>query len=133
MESLLKFNHMVKNSLLDPSDPKYKPLYLANDFDRENRGIKKYLRKFNWFDPSENESDFSWKNEIPPSIRPKPQKKGRRKQLESRRAPSSVLFVPNTNGAVLLRRLEHLEDKLEKMTGYRVRMVEAAGRRHPPL
>ena len=47
MESLLKFNLMVKNSLLDPSNPKYRPLYLANDFDRENRGIKKFLRKFN--------------------------------------------------------------------------------------
>ena len=47
IEVLLKFKFMVENSLKSPQDPDYKPLYLSNSYDYVNRGIKKFLRRYN--------------------------------------------------------------------------------------
>ena len=52
VEALLKFQQMVKNSQLDHNDPKFKLLYLANDYNKVGRGIHKVLKLFDWFDPS---------------------------------------------------------------------------------
>ena len=41
--------------------------------------------------------------------------------------PISVLFVDNTAGGLLAKRLQKEEGKLGLMTGYRVRIAESAG------
>ena len=98
VEALLKFGQMVKNSKLSPSHQKYKPLYLANNYDAVNRGIRQYLRKFDWYDPDKSEVDFSWKKEILTFLKsPKRRVLGPKKELDP---PTSVLFVPNSNGGL---------------------------------
>ena len=42
IEALLKFKNMVQKSRKDPTDPDFKPLYLSSDYERVNRGIKKF-------------------------------------------------------------------------------------------
>ena len=51
--------------LKNPNDPNFKPLYLSNDYDQVNRGIRKFLRRYNWYDPELNDTDKSWKFEVP--------------------------------------------------------------------
>ena len=126
VEALLKFGQMVKNSVLNPSDPKFRPLYLANDYDAVNRGIKKYLRKFNWYDQDKSENDISWKKEIPECLKKSP-KTGGFGHKKDKKSPTSVLFVPNSNGGLLLKRLQQIEPKLERLSGYTVRPVESGG------
>ena len=65
IEALLKFKLMVSKSQKNPQDKNFKPLYLSNSYDQVNRGIKKYLRKFNWYDPELNDTDKSWMLELP--------------------------------------------------------------------
>ena len=68
VEGLLKFTHMVKISNFDPTDPRFKPLYMPNNYNEVGRAISKFLRKFNWYDPTENHSDNSWRTEIPHNL-----------------------------------------------------------------
>ena len=125
IEALLKFNLLVKKSGLDHNDPLYRPLYLSNDFDKENRGITKYLQKFNWHDPTTSQTDNSWKQDVPVEFKTlKAKGKTTKKPLLR---PSTVLFVPNSNQGILLDRLKHAEPMLSRLTGYSVRLVEASG------
>ena len=68
VEGWLKFEFMVKNSKLDPSNPDYKPLYMPNKFNEVGRASSKFMRRFNWYDPTDNPSNNSWKSEIPPNL-----------------------------------------------------------------
>ena len=58
IEGLLKFNKMVENSKLSPDSPDFKPLYLSNDYNKVERGISKFLRKYNWHDPTWHDFKF---------------------------------------------------------------------------
>ena len=125
LEALLKFNLLVKNSTLPPDHPSYKPLYLSNDFDRENRGLAKYLQKFNWHIPEASQSDNSWKLEVPVEF--KHPSLPKRFSSKPAHTPSTVLFVPNSHQGILLKKLEHAEPMLSRLTGYTCRLVEASG------
>ena len=52
---------------------------------------------------------------------------GKRNDAKPKLSPTSVMFVPNSYGGILTKKLEQLEPMLERLCGYRVRMVEAAG------
>ena len=106
IEALLKFNAIVEFSLLPADHPNYRPLYMSNEYDRNNRGIKKFLLKFNWFNPESNPALHAWKTEIPDYLKPSHVTSGKYKQNSSKFPCSSVLFVPNSNGSALLKRLE---------------------------
>ena len=93
---------MVANSKLDKSDSKYKPLYLANDFDKVNRGIQKFMKRYNWHDPEAEAKDISWKSQIPLSLKKNGPNKGKSRQNRDRIPPTTVLFVPNSHGGLLL-------------------------------
>ena len=69
VEGLLKFESMVKNSFLEESSPKFRPLYMANDYDRENRARDKFLKKFNWYDTEIEVDKNSWKADIPQALK----------------------------------------------------------------
>ena len=113
---------MVAKSLLPKEHPEYIPLYLSNDYNRVNRGIAKFLRKFNWFIPGSSKSDNSWKSEIPDDLKPKSPKLHHQPPT-----PQTVLFVPNSNQGILLKRLQEKEPQLMKLSGYSVSLVEASG------
>ena len=82
---------------------------------------------FNWYDPDSNDCDGSWMLELPRTKQNKPNFKGSSRNSDQNLAPSTVLFVPNTNEGVLAKRLEKLEPQLTRLCGYRARIVEARG------
>ena len=128
VEGLLRFNSLLDASLLPPDHPRYKPLYLSNSFDKVNRGIDKYLSKYNWYCPGNDPEAHAWKAEIPESLKPpRPTTKGKFKQSSQQIPCSTVLFVPNSNGAALIKRLEQKEPLLTRLTGFKVRLVESSG------
>jgi hypothetical protein len=43
-------------------------------------------------------------------------------------ATTTVIFVPNTKGGTLTRKLKEREDELSNVTGFRIRFQEAGGR-----
>ena len=102
---------MLEKSKLDPSDPAYRPIYLSNEFNKIERGKSKFLQAFNWYVPGTSQIDQSWKNQVPEYAKPSEKSKirGKFKQKSQFLAPSTVLFVPNTNGGVLLENLEKIE------------------------
>ena len=102
IEALLKFNNMVRKSQLPKDNPDFKPSYLNNDYEKVERGIQKHLRKFNWYDPSSNSTDSSWKNDISYVLREKSDKFGQRMQNV---APTTVIFVPNSNDGILTKKI----------------------------
>ena len=74
--------------------------------------------------------DQSWKAEVPVSARLANKKEGGGDKFGSKSkkmAPSTVLFVPNSNQGVLLSNLERIEPMLARLSGYSVKLVEAGG------
>ena len=124
VEALLKFTKMVEKSKLSKNDPNYKPLYLSNQYNKVERGVQKYLRSFNWYDPAMSFVDNSWKRDIPQNLRPNFKNVAPNMQNLS---TSSVLFVPNSNDGTLIKKLQEIEPKLVRLCGYRVNLVESGG------
>ena len=56
-------------------------------------------------------------------------RKGEHQKSEQEPPTISVMFVEQTVGGELARRLKESEDRISKLTGYRVRMVETGGSR----
>ena len=53
--------------------------------------------------------------------------KSKRKETIRKASPISVLFMDNTKGGLLSRKLQEADNRLSLMTNYRVRVVESAG------
>ena len=113
---------MKRLSQLDKDHPDYKPLYLSNNFNRESRKIDKFLAKDNWFIPGQRGSN-DWKCDVPQAMRKFRQQRGR----AASQVPSAVLFVPNSNKSILLKKLEQKEPLLARLSGYTIRLVESSG------
>ena len=56
-----------------------------------------------------------------------PASRKNKKDSLNNEAPISVLFIDNTKGGMLAKRLQSEESRLSTMTGYRIRVAEAAG------
>ena len=66
VEGILRFKSLKARDSLEHSDPNYRPLYLSNSFNKDQRKIAKFLSQFNWFVPGA--CDHSWKKEVPISL-----------------------------------------------------------------
>ena len=106
IEALLRFSQLEKNSLLPSDHPSFKPLYLSNSFDRENRGIAKFLSRYNWHNPNAISTDNSWRNLVPEDFKVSKSSRCSKFLPKSNLSPSTVLFFPNSNQGILLKRLE---------------------------
>ena len=49
------------------------------------------------------------------------------KEGKKKVAVSTVIFIPNTKGGILLTKLKEKEETLSELTGFRVKYAEAAG------
>jgi hypothetical protein len=113
-----KYERMARNNKLEESHPDYKPLHQPSGRCRM-RLKKKALAKENWF-KGNNKDENSPQEEF--------RKDGKRKPgTKDRKPPSTVMFIPNTKGGYLLKKIRENEDKLASLTGFRVSYSEAAG------
>ena len=88
------------------------------------RANQKAQKKSNWFKNKAQEQGFTptMSNGKFVSKKRKPVlKAGKKKQ------PSSVIFVPNTKGGILTKKLRENEDRLCDITGFRIKFQEAGG------
>ena len=83
-----------------------------------SRYKKKILAKTNWY---KNRSKTSGKGSS------KTKRKGNKK-IFTQSQVKAVLFVPRTKGGELAKKLRTEEEKLEGMTGYRLKIVERSGK-----
>ena len=100
----------------------FEPLYKTAKYDEENRQITKFLGKQNWFSQKKKKIG-GWRGKLEgvwkgpaPLQRPV-------KGLKY----TTVLQVPNSNNAALVKELARLEPKLAKLTKYSVKLVEKSG------
>ena len=104
-------------SRLLKTNPAYKPLYLGS-WNSQGRAKKKALQKNSWY-----------KNKEGGQKGPKPanKKKIGKGWKPKAKQPSSVIFVPNTKGGILIGKLREKEEELSKLTGFRIKYQEAGG------
>jgi hypothetical protein len=118
---IMKYERMVKNSRLDNSDEEYKPLHQPSGRCRNRLKIKALARE-NWFKGKEKDNE----DKSIPRINFKKDGNASAKPNE-RKQPSTVMFIPNTKGGLLVSKMKENEEKLAELTGFRISYTEAAG------
>ena len=126
----MRYENKLKISKLEKGDPLYRPLHQPSGRFVQ-RMKKKAMAKSNWYkDQSSNKEDEEQLTEL------KGGPKGRttkRKAIEYKKAgneevqTSTVMSVPNTKGAILINKLKEGEKIWLKISGFRVKYVEAGG------
>ena len=113
------YENKVRRSKLPQSSPGYMPLYTGS-FNSHGRARSKAQKKSNWYKSNKVKDGQDPANRKNRSIS---KKKGN--QTARKVQPSTVIFVPNTRGGLLTKKLK--EKELCKMTGLRVKFQEAGG------
>ena len=121
---ILKFEAKVRSSLLEKTDPLYKPLHQPSGKDKV-RQKRKAMARSDWFkDKERKESTSSACN----------RRIGKTKVRESgsikdgnEMENTTVMFVPNSKDGLLLKILKEREAILSKITGFRINFIEAGG------
>ena len=127
VQGVVKYLYKLKMSKLDKNEAGYNSLYLSKDYEEKKRQVKKHLAKTSWFKNNvahnEGSNVSDWKRELPKGWRGNDVKQ----RCVAGMNYTSVLQIPNTGGAVLFRKLIEEENKLAKLTGYNVKIVECSG------
>ena len=77
------------------------------------------MARDNWFKGSNTENDQNRKGY---------QRDGNKKsKSKDKKPPSTVMFIPNTKGGLLLKKMKDNEHKLADLTGFKISYTEAAG------
>ena len=133
VQGVVKYLWLVERSKLAVNDMGYKPLYLSKEHCEDERQIHKCQAKRQWFRSKKNKKDLGdssinycvkdWRQRL----------KGIWKGSGNSQRPvlvdgySTVINVPNTEGAILAKKLIEAERKLAKLTKYNVKVVEKSG------
>ena len=129
VQGVSKYLHKLKLSKLDEDDVQFEPLYKSKEYDEKGRQVKKFMAEMNWF-KNKNKQEvmtdsrkYDWKSILP--------ERWRGSTASQRPSPgmnfTSILKVPNTKGGALYRSLVKQEDKLARLSGYNVKIVESSG------
>ena len=135
VSGVTKYIFLLECSEKPDSDANYKPLYISKEYNESARQISKYLAKMGWYksknagkEKNENESGIrssveTWKERLQGGWR---DKEGSQESVEGREF-SSLVQVPSTKDAKLLKALIKLETKQAGITGYNVKITEKPG------
>ena len=84
------------------------------------------MARENWFKQKEKQEDES--ESLSNGMNLDDRKvKAINKDYVTRLEQTTVMFVPNTKGSILLKRLQAMEDEMAKLTGFRIKFQEAGG------
>ena len=133
IRGILRYESKLRNSRLEKRDPKYKPLHQPSGR-FAHRMKKKAMAKSQWYkdQPSGSESDEPRK-EMAGGKHGTVRKEMKVKAVDYMRdvkpeaEASTVMFVPNTKGGVLLRKFKGGEKTQSRMSGFMVKYAEAGG------
>ena len=121
----MRFEAKLMNSKLGKDNPRYKPLHQPSGRSKK-KWRNKVMKKTNWYrDGPRDDKDF----QQPGSLGGKGNKKSQKylKTGKSRMNTSTVMFVPNTKGGILLKKLKEMEEKLCILTGFKIKYSESGG------
>ena len=130
LQGLSKFVYMVQRSKLNKDNVRYAPLHRHRNFDCERRKLIKYTSQGLWYSDVNVKDEYrnNWKRWI--------KRKGwkninwnRRHSTQGKNGTpvTSVCFVPKTENAELIERLQAVEDNLQRDTGWKTKLVERPG------
>ena len=100
---------------------------------RNGKRLKDWKKKTGWFKPRRTKEDEERREEVGQEARRKEDARKEERKAKPRpptnnmKTPTSVLFIPRTNGGELLLRMREAEEKLEGAILTRVRLVEKCG------
>ena len=120
-----KFMFKRSISKLNVEDSNFKPLYFGKEFREAERQLQKQMSKSNWYKIKRCGGGSR------PGLKqllPKEWRGSNRAQAPLRGINySSLVQVPSTEGGLLLQRLVAEEDRIARLTGYNVKIVERSG------
>ena len=113
----------LKRSYLEAGNPDYQPMYMGAYWRKNLRKKEKLLSKNNRYKGKARSCD-GLETEIGQEGRKgKNMKAGNRKDTNC----STVVFVPNTKGGLLVRKLRKREAIMKDITGFGIKFMEAGG------
>ena len=119
-KGIRNFNEKVRRSQLPTGSPGYLPLYQGSNWRKNERSKEKAMKRKTWYMDGKKDN----------SKRPS-QKIGNKKRKVVQKAgkipTTTVVFVPNTKGGILVKKLKEKEDSMSDITGFRIRFQEAGG------
>jgi len=126
VHGVIKYLHKLKRSKGEVTNRDYKPLYLSKEYMEKDRQVNNYLARSTWFKKRDGcgiSAGSNWKKDIPVDWR------GSRSSQEPVQGINftSVIKIPNTRNGELYKRFVIEENKLAKITGYNVKLIESSG------
>ena len=129
-QGIRAFDAKVKRSRLDNHHPGFQPLFSKSAWKKDIRSREKALKRGNWFRGRVDKEPWE---ELPVpraggrTIRKMKKPFRKTGNAGMKRAAATVVFVPSTKGSLLLKSLREDEDRMEELTGFRVKYQEAGG------
>ena len=128
MKGIVKFERKLALSKLNKDDKSYKPLHNPSGTS-VSRFRKKMMSKQNWFREKEMDDEIGCGEKVSKGwkISDETVPKGCSIKNFKKTEQTTVMFVPNTKGSILLKRLQAREDEMANITGFRIKFQEAGG------
>ena len=129
VHGITKYLFKLEASKLNEKDQDFKPLYFNKYYREEERQVTKQMAKVNWYKKKNKDekslrgSKCGWKQRLPRQWKGSSRAQAPVRGMEY----SSLMQVPSTEGGLLLQKLVTEEDRLAKLTGYNVKIVERSG------
>ena len=126
-QGIRNFDDKVKRSRLETNHPGFQPLYPKAGWRKDLRSKEKAMKRGTWF--RGDQKDGNWKD-LSKTVRGVKRngflKAG--KAGQTKRAASTVVFVPSTKGSILIKSLkEDEQSRMAEMTGFKIKFQEAGG------
>ena len=129
LQALTRFEFMLERNNLDEKDPKFMKLYRNKMDGFEERVKLKAVAKSSWY--SDGSLKDPWRDEGKFRIRRRGQNKRRGDNHTYKKLPKPPttrnMFVPSSEGALLLKKLEEIEENLGKESNWKPKLVEKSG------
>ena len=135
LQAITKYKFMVRRSVLDKKDARYRPLYRPRSYDQLKRKICKLVGGKTWF--KGNEIYDQYKNEWKSKIAYRHLRrgvssnvKGNSQNVEHNQSNKEILttlFVPASKNSLLLKSIMEAENSLAPEMDWRVKIVEQSG------
>jgi hypothetical protein len=123
LRGLKNYLTKLKRSCLEAGNPGYQPMYMGTSWRKNLRKKEKLLSKNNWYKGKARSCDGLETGIGHGGRKGKDMKTGNRKDTIC----STVVFVPNTRGGLLVRKLREREAIMKDLTGFGIKFMEDGG------
>ena len=140
LQAITKYLYMQSRDSLPQDHKRYSPIHRLRDYKSQERKLMKYAVGVSWYTDDDFKDKYRnhWKN----WIRRKEDRNNKtgpwgKKYLKPSRGKgvhnkptlttTTAIFIPNTVGGELIKRVEEQEAKIQSVTGWKAKVVEKPG------